>query len=70
MYRLFISFLVYVQSVDDASGDYFLSTVFPTKKIDLAGVGVKFWLFSSKKNITKKTIANKFSSDDSSEDSH
>ena len=36
MYRLFISFSVYVQSLDDAPGDYFLSTVFPTKKIDLA----------------------------------
>ena len=32
MFRLFITFLVYVHSLDDAPDDYFLSIVFPRKK--------------------------------------
>ena len=36
MYIFYCYVSVYVQSLDEAPGDYFLSTVFPTKKIELA----------------------------------
>merc|ERR1711937_710396 len=62
---------IYVQSLDDAPGDYFLSTVFPTKKIDLADNSKTLEDFGIKNNdqLMVQAIANEFSSDDSSEDS-
>merc|ERR1711937_233788 len=62
---------IYVQSLDDAPGDYFLSTVFPTKKIDLADNSKTLKDFGIKNNdqLMVQAIANEFSSDDSSEDS-